>query len=503
MSTEHPGSADAVGIRDRRELPFFQVRLHAVKAIREVTAGPRRLRAIGFYALLCRLANEQRHVGAHRTVRVTYQVLASRGQMSKRSIKVMLDALQQADVVRYERLNDADRGAVVSLLHLLVHDGAWTAITVAMADHLARPRSEGHLLRDLGLVVVLLEFCAAQRDERGGLSAEVMRGDIAEQSGLTIDRVDDCNRVLEQAGLLDITRRRAANGGRHLPSLYTIHEAPTLALQRGETELAAPANGSGSPVEEYYQGGAPVPPGRTNGTGSAASRYRQSGDTATASTASPPSNARASLRAEEDIENLSSLHGVPHLGEGGDDTISADELCEALVAAWEPALGATPADDYAANRARWLDAAASVLSRHTRPRLQQALGYMVTDEILGSQALNMPGFAKVADQLIARAYARQQRLAIRSAPPPITGDRLGWEDAKQRLQRAIQRHGREGRGAALRELGEQSPLLARFVEQVRWGSLCEQPFQYVERRYAELWRELLEQGNEPGREHAA
>jgi hypothetical protein len=351
--------------------------------------------------------------------------------------------------------------------------------------------------------VVLLEFCAAQREERGGLSAEVMRGDIAERSGLTIDRVDDCNRVLEQAGLLEIARRRAANGGRHLPSLYTIHEAPTGAFQRGETELTARANGSGSPVEEYYQGGALVPPARVNGTGSAASRYRQRGDTAMTDTASPPSNARAGLEAEKDIEDLSSLHGVSDQGERGEEMMSAEQLCEALVGAWEPALGAAPADDFAANRARWLDAATSLVSRHTRPRLEQALGYMVTDEILGSQALTMNGFAKVADQLIARAYARRQRLAIRSAPQPKMEERLGWEDAKQRLQRAIQRHGREGRESALRELGEHSPLLVRFVEQVRWGSLCEQPFQYVERRYAEVWRELVEHSNEQGGERAA
>jgi hypothetical protein len=352
-------------------------------------------------------------------------------------------------------------------------------------------------------VVVLLEFCAAQRTEHGGLSAEVMRGDIAEQSGLTIDRVDDCNRVLQQAGLLEITRRRATNGGRHLPSVYTIHEAPGGKFQGGESELAERQNGTGRAEEEHQQGGVPVPPGPVNGTDRAAFRYRQGGDPAMAGTASPPSNARACLNAEKDIESVSSFDdGVVELGERGEGTISSEELCEALIAAWEPALGAAPRGDYVANRGRWLDAAASVLDRHTGQRLEQALAYMVTDEILGSQALTMPGFAKVADQLIARAYARQQRRATRSTPGPSTGE-LGWEDAKQRLQRAIQRHGREGREGAVRELREQSPLLARFVERARWGSLCEEPFQYVERRYAELWRELVEQVNEQGEERVA
>ncbi len=55
-----------------------------------------RLRAIGFYALLCQLANEQRHTGEHRVVRAPYDMLAARGQMSKRSVKLLLDALERS-----------------------------------------------------------------------------------------------------------------------------------------------------------------------------------------------------------------------------------------------------------------------------------------------------------------------------------------------------------------------------------------------------------------------
>ena len=99
--------------------------------------------------------------------------------------------------------------------------------------------------------------------------------------------------------------------------------------------------------------------------------------------------------------------------------------------------------------------------------MDSALAYMVTDEILGSQALTMAGFAKVADQLIARAFARRQRDNARVAKNPGVGERLGWEDAKRRLQKAVQRHGREGRAAAVRELAEHSELLVRFIERVR------------------------------------
>ena len=176
-----------------------------------------------------------------------------------------------------------------------------------------------------------------------------------------------------------------------------------------------------------------------------------------------------------------------------------EELCEALLSAWKPALGDNPRREYEMHRKRWLEAAARVLERHPRDRLSEALAYMVTDEILGSRALTMTGFANVADQLIARAYARRLRTEPNRMRPRAAGA-PAWEEARQALQRAIQRHGRDGRRQALEELAAQSALLVRFVERVRWGSLCEQPFQYVERRYAELWGELVEQTNEPAEE---
>ena len=493
-------------IRDRRELPFFQVRLHAVQAIRNQTGGPRRLRAIGFYALLCELANEQRHTGEHRVIRASYDVLAARGQMSKRSVKLLLDALEQSEVVRYERVSDRSTGAVVSLLHLLILDDPWIGLTVAMADHLGAARDGGHLLRDLGLVVVLLEFCAEQRASHGGLAAEVTRSDIASRSGLTVDRVDDCNRALEWAGLLRIERRRAANGGRHLPSVYIVQEAPVAAEQGGDLKPETRQNGTGRAADGYRQGGVPVPTRRQDGTGRAEERYRQGGDSATVRTASPPSIARAGSGLKQTaIENISnpSFSQTTQDERGGDRRLPEEELCEALVSAWAPALGDSPCNEYAANRSTWLAAAKSVLSRQPRERLDAALDYMVSDEILGSQALNMSGFAKVADQLIARAYARRMRAAGRRGPADVIGGGRSWAQARQALERAIQRHGREGRAEALLELAEQDELLVQFVERARWPALCEQPMQFVDRRYAELWAELSQEANEQGKEHVA
>jgi hypothetical protein len=485
-----------VEIRDRRDLPFFQVRLRAVGAIRDESSGPRRLRAIGFYALLCQLANEQRHTGEHRRVRITYDQLAARGQMSKRSVKLLLDILERSGAVRYERLSDPDRGATISVLHLEIQDGAWTPITVAMAERLAQPRAGGYLLRDLGLVVVLLEFCGAQRERHGGLRAEVMRSDIAARAGLTIDRVDDCNRVLEDAGVLVVTRRRAANGGRHLASLYTVVEAAQT-YQGGGREPAERQNGTGRAENRHRQGGVVVPTAPPNGTGRAEAGNRQGGDSATVGTEAPPSSTHTPYDEEVlTVENnlpppLQSAHGsTASRGESGSSS-GEQELCEVLLAIWAPALGDSPRRAFEADQRRWIDAAAALLRRHPRERLDSALAYMVTDEILGSEALTMPGFAKVADKLIARAHAR--RLRVRAyAAGPIAAQGVGWQDARTALERAIQRHGRDGRAAALSELSAEDPALARFVERVKWSVLCEQPLRYVERTYAEIWAELTE-----------
>ncbi|MGO9975800.1 MAG: hypothetical protein ACLP01_23950 [Solirubrobacteraceae bacterium] len=173
-------------------------------------------------------------------------------------------------MIRCERVNDPTRGATVSLLHLQIHEGGWTAVTVAMAEHLASDRAGGHLLRDLGLVVVLLELCCEQRAEHGGLSAETTRAAIADRAGLTADRLDHCNQILERAGVVSIERHRAPNGGRHLPSTYTVHEAPQSAIQDGNPGLAGRRNRTGRAANWDWQGGEAGLAGRQNRTGRAA-----------------------------------------------------------------------------------------------------------------------------------------------------------------------------------------------------------------------------------------
>ena len=477
-----------VEVRDRRELPFFQVHLAAVRAIRQTESGPSLVRAIGFYALQCQLANEQRHTGEHRVVHFSYETLTRRSRAGRSTVKVLLDTLGRAGVIRCERVNDPARGAAVSLLHLQIHEGAWTAVTVAMAKHLASERPGGCLLRDLGLVVVLLELCCEQRAEHGGLRAETTRAAIAKRAGLTADRLDHCKEILERAGVVSIERRRAGNGGRHLPNTYTLHEAPQSATQGGEPGLAGAQTGTGRAADQDWQGGDPGLAGPRAGTARTADQDSQGGIAATLGPGSPPSNARTrECGVEKAVE--APPPQLPHdetPGGGADDP--RVELCEALLSAWAPALGESPRRGYVADRERWLAAAGELLERHPRARLAHALDYMLGDEILGSRALTLPGFAKVADQLLARHHARSRR-GLPAAHVRAAG--MGWPAARELLERAVQRHGRDDRAGALAELATHSELFAVFVERVRWSVLCEQSMRYCESRYAQLWNELL------------
>lgn len=71
----------------------------------------------------------------------------------------------------------------------------------------------------------------------------------------------------------------------------------------------------------------------------------------------------------------------------------------------------------------------------------------------------------------------------------------GWEQARQHLERAIQRHGRDHRDQALTELAAHDPMLVRFVERVRWSVLCDQAIQFSERRYIDLWSEIVREAD--------
>lgn len=499
---------DPVTIADRRELPFFMVYTRAVEAIREHAAGPRRVRTIGFYGLLCQLANEQRNIGQQRRVRYTYDLLAARGGVSKGNIAKMLTCLEQAGVLRRETQPDPERGGSISIAHLLVHEHSFIAVTVPMADRLAAPRAGGHLLRDLGLIVVLLEFCVRQGPEGAWTQAQVTRSQIADHSGLHVDRVDDCHRILEAAGLLTIERRRPTNGGRNLPSIYTVHEAPLS--QGGETEPAASGNETGRAADRNGQGGKTELAGRPNETGRAAEQNGQGGNAATGIPDSPPSSTRApDADPEEQRENFQG--GQPEPVDDGSPVGygTSDWVIEAFIDAWKPALGSSPAIRYRRDTRRWHEAADRLLERLEPDRIAAGFTQMVGDPYIGAKATTLPDFDRIAEELIAKRFATadgdRHGTALSPSGDPRSPDASGlsWPAAKDHLARAIQRHGRDHRAAALAELAAIHPTLERFVLTARWTALCEHPLHFSERQYRDLWSELTERNNDQQERTAA
>jgi hypothetical protein len=492
---------DPVTIADRRELPFFMVYTHAVVAIRDHTAGPRRVRTIGFYGLLCQLANEQRNIGQQRRVRYSYDLLAARGGVSKGNIAKMLTCLERAGVLRRETQADPERGGSISIAHLLIHEHSFIAVTVPMADRLAAPRDGGHLLRDLGLIIVLLEFCVRQGPEGTWTQAQVTRAQIAEHAGLHVERVDDCHHILEAAGLLTIERRRANNGGRNLPSIYTVHEAPLS--QGGETELAARGSETSRAVGRNGQGGGTELAGRPNETPRAAEQNSQGENAAIGGADPPPSNTRAADGGpEEQRENFQSGQPEPVVGKEPVAYGTSDWVIEAFIDAWTPALGNSPAVRYSRDTRRWAEAADRLLERLEPQRIAAGFAHMVIDPYIGGKATTLPDFDRIAEELIAKHFASGNG-GRHSTVLPQAGElgspdatRLSWPAAKDHLARAIQRHGRDHRAAALAELGAVNPNLERFVLTARWTVLCEHPLHYAERQYRDLWAELTERAHD-------
>jgi hypothetical protein len=236
MGTEAQTYVDrCVEIRDRRDLPFFQVHVRALTRICSAVDGQRRPRAIGFYALLCQLANEQRHWGGKAKLRASYSVLTERGGIGRSTVKQMLDLLSEAGVAAVGRSPDVGGdgfGGQGLTVHLPVRDDPWLDPTVASSTWLFAA-GRRLFLRNLGMLVLYLELCNAQRAEFGGGRGRLVRADLAARAGITVESLDDCNKALEAAGLLIVQRGRGASGGRYLPSLYTVVE-PGQAMARGQ-----------------------------------------------------------------------------------------------------------------------------------------------------------------------------------------------------------------------------------------------------------------------------
>ena len=193
---------------------------------------------------------------------------------------------------------------------------------------------------------------------------------------------------------------------------------------------AGPQNGTDRAANEYWQGRGPVPAGPQNGNRRAEHEYWPVGNSATPGTglaALYRACGRAGSRKKR--RNPFPLALSRQRGGEGIGQAARDELCETLLSAWEPALGDSPRRGYDADPSGWLDGRRRAARRATPGR-----GYSTrwttwsATRSSAPRALTMPGFAKVADQLIARDHARQQRVS--ASGPRAAGGGLGWAEAR-------------------------------------------------------------------------
>ena len=506
MLADRHGPMTPVAIRDRRTLPFFQVRLRAVQEIRNCVSGPRRARTLGLYALLCQLANEQRATGEHLRLTATYADLTRRGGLGPNSLKVILGVLEDAGAARYEVRVDRLRGSLPSVIHLPVQDGPWIGITVDMAEHLAA-QSEVRSLSALGLLVVLLEFCDEQREAHGGLVAETTRADIARRLGCSSDSLDTWVKALERVGVLTVTRRRGA-GGAHLPNLWELKELadarPEQARPEGSQDdsgLAdnenrpgpqreAPGRRSGRSLAE--NGKCPPEPAEVPGpqidSGVAEEEKGPGGNTANPTSADRPFNGRGGDQPELSASE-NSLPPTPSaaIAEGGKADDQADVmLCQALLAVLEVTRGGGPARRYADDRDGWHAAARRVLVDHPADKTLEAIAYLEFDQIVGTKVRSMPDLERHIEDLRHRSHVARRQTT--GSDCGATSTAPAWAAAFGHIKAAIRRHGAGGSAAARNELAELHEAYARFIDSVGWSSLCHDSPGRSEYEWKQAWK---------------
>ena len=486
----------SVTLRDRRDLPFFIIRLRALQEIRNNISGPRRARALGLYALLCQIANEQRSDGEQVRLVATSRELTRRGGLSPRMLKALSAALNAAGAARFETRIDPLRGAMPSLIHLTVQDGPWVALTVTTATRLAQQPAA--LLPVLGLLVGLLELCDEQRATLGGLRAETTRADVARRVGCSTDTLDAWVKALVGADVLSVTRRRGPDGG-HLPNLWAITEPTTEQLaengnQPRRTSETAPPDIGNSPAANGKH-----PPGAAELSSPQISRdLADDGKRPPGKSATPVADPRRlNARAASGAETPSTEQGgnppspLPTNGTGGegDDAKPDIVICTELVEVLNETRGPAPGRRYDAAAAEWHAAAGRVLADHPLEKVREAIAYLPFDQIVGTKVRSMPDLERHIEDLRHRAHAaKAQQRAAPAAAGHVEG--LSWPEAKGELMRAVQRHGAGEKAAALEALGERHPQLRRFAEQVGWGSLCTSPIEKQDYAYRMAWDAL-------------
>ena len=142
-----------------------------------------------------------------------------------------------------------------------------------------------------------------------------------------------------------------------------------------------------------------------------------------------------------------------------------------------------------ADAAAWHASARRVLADHPVGKVLEAIAYLPFDQIVGTKVRGMPDLERHIEDLRHRAHAARVAASAKPAAAGV-GEGLSWPEAKAVLMRAVQRHGAGAKQAALVSLRARDALLARFVEQVGWGALCQSPIDKQDYAYRTSWDDL-------------
>jgi hypothetical protein len=496
--------SDRVEVVDGRRGSFFMLYTTALKQIRLQPGPPRQPRALGLYVLFCQLGNEQRNDhGPERQrnlIATTYKTLIAATGLSRTGVKQNLDLLERANVLTFTTQVGA-HGSLPSLITLTELPGRHIQITEATALHIAR--SPGvDLLPSLALLSVLLELC----DEQGGVCAEASRKMIANtRLGCSERSLDKWKDALEQTGILHVTRRPEASGN-YAPNRWEVLEpAQGIAAASGpQSDPAQPAdfphaaNGLPPRTEQTspaqpadFPHAASGPPQCTEQTPTAQLTDSPGADFAASGPHAAPLRAHAGAIREEQQNSSPPSPSVPETpARGKQRTEDLEELlCEDLLATLQPRNGDGPRRVFEQKRGMWLRAAGEVLTRYSSEQARVAMAYMLTDPVKGSAGVTMPGFARVVDELLFRAGSEATRVQAAAQRHPG----IPWGLARTRLERAIHRHGKDGREEALSELEQESPLYGAFIKSLTWHTICAQPLHYGQ--FQQAWEALAGQGD--------
>lgn len=478
-------SDSGLEIRDRRELPFFMVRVQALRAIRTELHGLRRARALGAYVTLCAEANRQRATGDHERLYLTQVELAERLGAGRSSLRDHLATLTAAGAVAQRRRYTDDGQPLPTEISLPIQGPAFVAISVATLERLEARADRRTRLGTLGLYTVLLELCNEQRGTQGGARAEATRRALADRVGVAVRSLDAYASELVSAELLEITRRALENRS-HRPNLWELHEPQPAQISR-LVQLPSLPSAEPDPTPRKTQLSPAQEPilARAEPDPSPGAICASPGPEIGAVTPRPRKGQEEQLKEHPPRDPHTAGPTPPATaGESADFDDELTALCERLASS--VAQRTTPKSrirpgGWDADRSGWLAAAASIVADGYSPtRIGVAIDGLSEDWYLGGRLLTMPALAASIDEAVIRAETRARQHTS------STDD--GFDAVWSSIERAIRRHGADRRTAAVDELSAENPRCARFVELVGWRELCRQPLAMHRRAWQQAWR---------------